>query len=99
MVGAFQDKEQMRKAIDDLLSMGIGDDQIRVITREGGLADQCLLDTLIYQGISEEDVNYYRHEFEVGHPVVLCWYVESKEDMIDFLLNHIGPEQLNVSVT
>lgn len=99
MVGAYEDKVQAKKAIDDLRGIGIGDDQIRMITREGGLADQCLLNTLVYQGISEEDVNYYKKEFEAGHPLVLVWYSGCKEDMIDFLLSNCGPEQLNVSIT
>jgi hypothetical protein len=99
MVGVFEDEYHAKKAIDDLKSMGFRDDQVGIAVREGGFTATCILDNLVNLGVPEEEVNYYRREFEADHVIVAVKYNCSKEELIDFLLSNCGPEQFSMSVT
>lgn len=98
MVGVFEDDYHAEKAIDDLKGMGFRDDQIGIAVREGGFTATCILDTLVNLGVPEEEVNYYRREFEADHVIVAVKYNCSKQELIDFLLSNCGPEQFSLSI-
>ncbi len=99
MVAVFEDEYHAKNAIDALESMGFGNDQVGIAVREGGFTAHCILDNLLNLGVPEEEVNYYRREFEVGHVIVAVKFNCSKQELIDFLLNNCGPEQFGVSIT
>ncbi len=99
MVGVFEDENLAKKAIDDLRSMGFSDDQVAIAVREGGFVAQCILDNLVNLGVPEEEVNYYKCEYEVGRIVVAVKFNCSKQEVINLLLSQSGPEQLNIRVT
>lgn len=99
MVGVFEDENHAKRAIDELRSIGFSDDQVAIAAREGGFVAQCILDNLVNLGVPEEEVNYYKCEFEVGRIVVAVEFNCSKQEAINLLLSQSGPEQLNIRVT
>lgn len=98
MIRVFEDKAQACKAINDLRSIGITDDQIGIAEREGGWMAQCALENLVNLGIPEEEVTLYKREFEAGHVVVAVKFRCTKEEMLNFLISNSGPEQLTIYI-
>lgn len=98
MVGVFEDEDYAMKAIDDLRSMGFRDDQLGIAVRDREFVAHCILDNLVNLGVPEEEVNYYKREFEASRVVVAVKFNCSKQEVTDLLLSKSGPEQLNISI-
>jgi hypothetical protein len=70
MAAVFQNMEQAKQAYDALRDTGFGDDYL-------GLADPQLSiagigDTLKNTGVPAEENEFYKREFDRGHPLVTC---------------------------
>lgn len=70
VVGIFKEEVQAKHAIDVLRSLGFGDDQISAAIWKGGWKTYRVLDHLVDMGIPEQEVSYYRAEFEAGRSIV-----------------------------
>jgi len=70
VVGSFQEGSQAKRAVDELVHAGFGNDQIVIAFAGEERAIQRILDNLGDVGMPEEEVSYCEREFQAGCTIV-----------------------------
>jgi hypothetical protein len=68
LVGVFQNMAQAKQAYDDLSRTGYGDDYLGFADPSAGSSG--LAKNLAQAGVPDEDSQFYKREFQAGHPIV-----------------------------
>lgn len=102
-IGVFRDRALAKQTIDELRHAGFRDDQVWLPgsgTSSGGFLDGFAhrlvgddnhqsLDTLAGQGLTQSEIEYYQHELEAGHTVVVVQSYGRQQEARD-ILNRFG---------
>jgi len=99
--GVFRDRTLARRAIDALRHAGFRDDEIRLAGEAGGsgglldhlastlvghhTTDGNFPDELVSKGIPEDEADYYQHEVEAGHAIVVVESYGHQQEARDIL--------------
>jgi len=106
VVGVFRDRVQAEQAINELLRVGFGHDQIRFVGHgapAGGLLERIkslftgqdisasgIARELVDMGVSAEDARYYQSEYEAGHSIVAVMAGRRVQEATEILARHGG---------
>jgi len=99
VVGVFRERALAEQAIDELRHAGFRDDQIRysgkgamagglletLMSKFSGQGDGSVFDALTEQGIPEDEIEYYQHEYERGSAIVTVQSYGRQQEASDIL--------------
>lgn len=88
VVGVFKEEVRAEDAVDELRSIGFGDDQITLAAQEGDSEIHRIRDTLERMGRPEEEVDYYTSEFEAGRSILLIRHGDRRSEALGILYLH-----------
>ncbi|MGH2493865.1 MAG: hypothetical protein ACRDIV_04090 [Ktedonobacteraceae bacterium] len=85
VVGIFKEEALAEDAVDELRSIGFGDDQITLAAQENNGEMHRIRDTLERMGVPEEEVDYYTSEFEAGRSILLVKHGDRRSEALGIL--------------
>jgi stress response protein YsnF len=99
VVGVFRERALAEQAVDELRHAGFRDDQIRysgkgamaaglletLMSKFSGQGDGSVFDALTEQGIPEDEIEYYQHEYERGSAIVTVQSYGRQQEASDIL--------------
>jgi len=99
VVGVFRERALAEQAVDELRHAGFRDDQIRysgkgamagglletLMSKFSGQGDGSVFDALTEQGIPEDELEYYQHEYERGSAIVTVQSYGRQQEASDIL--------------
>ena len=85
VVGIFKEEARAEDAVDELRSIGFGDDQITLAAQEDTSEMHRIRDTLERMGVPEEEVDYYTSEFEAGRSILLVKHGDRRSEVLGIL--------------
>jgi stress response protein YsnF len=99
VVGVFREHALAEQAVDELRHAGFRDDQIRysgkgamagglletLMSKFSGQGDGSVFDALTEQGIPEDELEYYQHEYERGSAIVTVQSYGRQQEASDIL--------------
>jgi len=99
VVGVFRERALAEQAVNELRHAGFRDDQIRysgkgamagglletLMSKFSGQGDGSVFDALTEQGIPEDELEYYQHEYERGSAIVTVQSYGRQQEASDIL--------------
>jgi hypothetical protein len=86
IVGVFKEEIQAKSAIDVFRDAGFGNDQISFVVPRGNERSYSVLDNLVNLGLAEEEVSYYKSEFDAGRSIVVIRHEGRRSESLAILL-------------
>lgn len=71
LVGVYPEQFQAERALQEFHELGFRDDQLDLVMYTGDASIERMLDDLAEMGVSEEEIDNYKHEFKAGRAIVI----------------------------
>lgn len=86
LVGIFKEEIRAENAVAVLKDVGFSNDQISYASQTGKQGLGHILQNLLSMGVPEEEMNYYKSEFEAGRSIVLVKHDGRRSQSLAILL-------------
>jgi hypothetical protein len=86
VVGVFKEEIRAESAVAVLRDVGFNNDQIDYARHTGKRGVNHILENLVSMGVPEEEVSYYKSEFEAGRSIVVVKHGGRRSQTLSILL-------------